>query len=96
MLLSARPAQHELGCLSGGDMLDAPVAEARKIETGEETFAASKQDRRDHDMHIVDHPGTQVLLDGACSEGNLRTEAGTIARKRPVDASLMRILTASE
>ena len=77
-------------------MLDAPVAEARKIETGEETFAASKQDRRDHDMHIVDHPGTQVLLDGACSEGNLRTEAGTIARKRPVDARLMRILTASE
>ena len=65
MLLSARPAQHELGCLSGGDMLDAPVAEARKIETGEETFAASKQDRRDHDMHIVDHPGTQVLLDGS-------------------------------
>lgn len=46
------------------DVLGAFVSELRKIDSGEEAFAAAEQYGRDGDVHFVDQTGLKVLADG--------------------------------
>ena len=46
------------------DVLNALVDVWAAVEVVEEPLATAEQDGRDHQMHLIDQAGAQVLLDG--------------------------------
>ena len=60
------------------DMLAHLVAERGHVETGEERLAATEEDGRDDEMHLVDEPGVQILPDSGCASA----EADVAAARR--------------
>src|SRR5689334_1098961 len=72
-----------------GNMLDAFIAELRRVDAGEKMFSGAEQHRRNGQVHLVNQSGTQILpyRRDSAAQADISV-AGRVSRafKRFVDA----------
>ncbi len=78
--------QDDMGGVVRGGVLRALVAEAHRIDAGEEVLAPAQKHGGDHEVDLVDQPGGEVLAYG----GNSSAESDVLALSR-----LLRALSAA-
>src|SRR5678816_4031937 len=59
--------QDDMGGVVRGGVLRALVAEAHRIDAGEEVLAPAQKHGGEHEVDLVDQPGAEVLADGGNS-----------------------------
>src|SRR6185437_2991722 len=64
-------AENDVGSVLGCLMLGHAVSECRQVDAGEHRFAAPEHDRRQREMELVNHAGTQILTDRIDATGDL-------------------------